>query len=75
MSVTPFLRYQPFEPRRLETMEQAFRQACATLGLADRADPLAEAVAKRIVELAQKGVRTKTALYFMAIMDFKSNPH
>jgi hypothetical protein len=75
VSVTPFLRYQAFEPEQLDVMERAFRQACATLGLSDDADPFAELLAKQIVKLAQSGVRTKSALYFLTIMDFKSNPH
>lgn len=69
----PFRRNQPFEPEQLEAMDEAFRQACNALGVSDRDQPLAAILAKHIVELAQRGVRTKSALYFLAVIDFKSN--
>jgi len=74
VSVTPFSRNRPFEPEQLEAMERAFRQACAELGLPGGRDPLSQLVAKRISELAQTGVRTKAALYFLSLLDFKSSP-
>jgi hypothetical protein len=67
MSITPFLRHEAFDPERIEIMATAFRDACTTLGLADRADGATEVVAGRIIKLAQRGVRTKTELYQEAI--------
>ena len=73
MPITLFLQNQAFDPEIIEDMSAAFTDACATLGLVDRADPLTEIVASRIIELAQRGIRTKTALYSMTVKDFK--PH
>lgn len=55
-------------------MGDAFMEARKTLGLKDRDDKLTELVARRIIELAQQGVHTKTALYLMTVQEFKSNP-
>jgi hypothetical protein len=74
MPITPFLRDQAFAPEAIKNMTQAFSQARRTLGLTDRDDKLTELVARRIVELAQHGVQTKTALYLLAVQEFTSNP-
>jgi enoyl-CoA hydratase/carnithine racemase len=72
--ITPFLQNQAFDPEVIEEMSAAFADACKTLGLIDRADPITEIVARRIIELAQRGVRTKAALYAMTVKDFNAEP-
>ena len=74
MPITPFLRGQAFEPELIEAMSTAFTKACETLGLIDRADPITELVARQIIEFAERGVRTQTALYFKTVEEFKANP-
>lgn len=74
MPITPFLRGQAFDPDTLKTMGEAFTQACERLGLKDRNDRLTEMVAHHIIQLAQRGVQTKTALYLLTIEEFKANP-
>ncbi len=73
MPITLFLQNQAFDPEIIEDMSAAFTDACTTLGLVDRADPLTEIVAQRIIQLAQRGIRTKAELYSMTVKDFK--PH
>jgi hypothetical protein len=51
MPITPFLVGEPFEP---EDIRKAFVVACETLRLADRADPLIEIVARKIIEFRQQ---------------------
>ncbi len=64
MPITPFLRdHQAFDPVLVKAMSAAFDHATRDLGLVSRADPLTELVAERIIETAQQGVRTETALY------------
>jgi hypothetical protein len=75
MPITPFLRNQAFDPEAIKNMSEAFTEARRTLGLKDRDDKLTELVARRIVELAQQGVETKTALYLLTVKDFTANPH
>ena len=74
MSITPFLRKEPFDPELITTMTSAFSRVCANLGLSDQSDPMTELVARHVIEAAQRGVRTDTALYFYVLQEFKSDP-
>ena len=74
MPITPFLRNQAFDPDAIEEMSSAFMKACANLGLSDRADAMTELVARHIIDAAQRGIRTETALYFSALHEFKCDP-
>jgi hypothetical protein len=74
MPIRPFLAGQPFDPDTIEAMSAAFTDACATLGLADRDDPITRVVSEHIIQLAQRGVRTKTALYSNTVEAFSPNP-
>lgn len=74
MPVTPFLRCQAFDPETVEAMGAAFNDACKALGVVDRADKFAELVAKRVIELAQRGLRTKAALYHGTVQIFEAKP-
>jgi hypothetical protein len=68
-----FLRGQDFEPETIAAMSGAFRDACMALGLIDRTDQKTALVAKHIIKLAERGIRTKAALYFMTVAEFKAN--
>jgi hypothetical protein len=68
--ITPFLRDQAFDPETLKTMSDVFAQTREMLGLKDRDDPLTKLVARRIIDLAQRGVRTRTGLYLMTMQEF-----
>lgn len=74
MPITPFLRDQAFDPETIEAMSEAFAPAREILGLKDREDPLTALVARRIIELAQRGVRTKAGLCSEAVKKFTANP-
>lgn len=74
MPITPFLRDRVFDTETIELMDSVYVQLCASLGLDSRNDALNEIVAERIIELAQSGIRTRTALYMRTLLDFKSNP-
>ncbi len=62
MPITPFLTGQAFEPEVVRAMSVAFDDVCRSLKLRPRSDPAAEVVAKKIIELAQRGVRDPDAL-------------
>jgi hypothetical protein len=74
MPIRPFLGGQAFDPEAIEAMSAAFTDACAALGLANRDDPITQHVAKHIVDLARRGIRSKTAMYLSVIQEFKANP-
>jgi hypothetical protein len=73
VSIIPFLYNQAFEPETIVAMSDAYQNACQTLGLADRNDPLNELVAKRVIELARMGVHTSAALYTRTLQEFKAH--
>jgi len=72
--ITPFLRGQAFDPEMLKNMADAFTEACREIGLKDCDDMLTTLVARQVIELAERGVRTKTALYLLTVREFKDNP-
>jgi hypothetical protein len=51
----------------IEVLSTAFEGALAELQLVDRADPATELVAKRIIELAQRGERDPVRLREAAV--------
>ena len=55
MPITPFLNGQVFEPNLTEAMNIAFENACKSLKLVDKSDPLTRLVAAKIMELAAGG--------------------
>jgi hypothetical protein len=67
--ITPYLRGQAFDPATIEAMEKAFVTTCEALGLGDRTSLMNEIVARKIIELAQRGLRDPTALYFAAMRE------
>jgi hypothetical protein len=70
-SVTPFLRKKGFDPELVEAMGAAFANACEVLGLANRLDPITVMVAKKIIELAQRGFRDSGDIELMALKELK----
>jgi hypothetical protein len=68
--ITPFLAGQAFEPDDIKTMSAAFVSACEKLHLADRADPLTEIVAAKIIELMQRGIRDPDTLLERTLREF-----
>jgi hypothetical protein len=72
--ITPFLKGQAFDPELVEAMGAAFVSTCDSLGLAERNDPITTLVAEKIIELAQRGLRSPTAIHMLALRELKSNP-
>jgi hypothetical protein len=72
MPITPFLRGQAFDPETIGVMSKAFVSTCEALGI-DRLDPTAELLARKIIELAERGIRNPTALHLGALQEFKSD--
>ena len=57
MPIQKLLQQQAFEPEDIQVLSSAFEEALRELGLVDRTDPATQLVAKRIIELAQRGER------------------
>ena len=57
MAIYRLLQNSAFGPDEIERMTTAYEDALRVLGLSDRADPLTEILAKKIIEIAQTGER------------------
>ena len=62
MAVYRSFRNQAFEPEAIATMSSAYDDVCRELGLEDRDQLQANAVAKKIIEFAQRGERDPVRL-------------
>ena len=73
MPITPYLAHQAFEPETIETMSAACVAACDALHLKVGDDPATRAVAEKVIELAQRGIRDPEKLRTMTLEEFGLN--
>jgi hypothetical protein len=57
MAIYRMLQKSAFGPEEIHCMTTAYEDALRVLGLTDRADPMTEILAEKIVEIAQTGER------------------
>lgn len=69
MPIHRLLQNQPIGPEEISRLLAAYEQALRGIGLVDRNDPLAEIVAKKVIEIAQRGVRDPSAIAALAIVE------
>jgi hypothetical protein len=69
-AIRPFLANQAFDPETVRDMSLALERVCATLDLPVQDDPATHLVAKKIIELAQRGLRGN-ALSSATLKEFK----
>lgn len=70
MPVYRILKNQAFDPELIRSMCTALDGALGDLGLVNLADPAVQAVAKRIIQLAQIGVQDPVRLRERAVQSF-----
>jgi hypothetical protein len=72
MQTIPFLpKYQRFDPEVVHSMSVAYANVCRALGLSTKPDPATEVVALKLMEIADRGARTPTTMYLLAIEEFR----
>ena len=69
-AIRPFLANQAFDPETIRDMSLALERVCETLDLRVQDDPTARLVAKKVIELAQRGLRGN-ALSSATLKEFK----
>ena len=69
MPITAFLTGQAFDPEVVRSMSIAFDNVSKSLRLRDPSDAASEVVAKKIVELAQRGLRDAESLAKRALQE------
>jgi hypothetical protein len=74
MSIAPFLSKQPFDPETTEAMGVAFDAVCRALGIDTNGVAQPRIVARKIIELAQMGIRDPDDLRARALETFQSGP-
>jgi hypothetical protein len=74
MSIAPFLSKQPFDPETTEAMGVAFDAVCRALGIDTNGVAEPRIVARKIIELAQMGIRDPDDLRDRALETFRSGP-
>jgi hypothetical protein len=62
MAVYRLFKNKAFEPEIIATMTAAYTDVCQALGVSDRDRPRADAVAKKVIEFAQRGERDRVRL-------------
>jgi hypothetical protein len=69
MPVYRLLQNMPMGPEEISRLATAYEQALMAIGLVDRNDPIAELVAKKIIEIGQAGVRDPADISALAIKE------
>ena len=69
MPIHRLLQNQPIGPEEISRLVTAYERALRGIGLVDRNDPLSEMVAKRVIEIAQTGVRDPKDIAARAILE------
>ena len=71
MTIRPFLSGQPFDPETITKMSEALQSVCDTLSLKAVDGAATRLVARKIIELTQRGVRDAATLRAMTLKEFK----
>jgi hypothetical protein len=69
MPIYRLLQNMPMGPEEIGRLTTAYEQALRTIGIVDHGDPLAELLAKKIIEVAQTGIREPADISAQAIKE------
>jgi hypothetical protein len=69
MPIYRLLQNLPMGPEEISRLTNAYEQALRSIGIVDRGDPLAELLARKIIEVAQTGVREPADISAQAIKE------
>ncbi|MEH2537061.1 MULTISPECIES: hypothetical protein [unclassified Bradyrhizobium] len=69
MPIYRLLQNMPMGPEEIHRLTTAYEQALRAIGIVDRGDPLAELLAKKIIEVAQTGIREPADISAQAIKE------
>jgi len=69
MAIYRILQNSPLGPEEIAMLTDAYERTLRAFGLVDRNDPITELIAKKIIELAQRGVREAKQLSALAVKE------
>jgi hypothetical protein len=74
MAIYRILQNVPLTPEDVSRLVTAYEATLKALDLTDRNDPITELIARKIIELAQTGIRDAQQLANLAIRDLGPAP-
>ena len=69
MAIYRLLQNYPLGPEEIAVLTDAYERTLRKLNLLDRRDPITEMIAKKIIELGQRGVREAKQLSELALKE------
>ena len=69
MPIYRLLQNVPMGPEDIKCLTTAYEQTLRAIGLVDRDDPIAEMVARKVIEVGQRGVRDPAQLPELTIKE------
>jgi hypothetical protein len=72
MSIRRLLKDSNLGPEEIDRLTMAYEQALRSLHLVDRDDPVAEIVARKIIEIGAAGVRDPAEISEIAVKQLRS---
>jgi len=69
MPICRLLQNLPMGPDEIARLTTAYEQTLRIIGLVDRNDPITEMIARKIIEIGQKGVRDPMLLSELTIKE------
>jgi hypothetical protein len=71
MTIHRLFQNTPLEPEQIERLVAAYGRTLRALGLKERDDPLTQAVAKKVIEIGQSGIRDPQQISELALRAFR----
>ena len=72
MPIYRLLQNSPMRPDEIKVLADAYERTLRKLHLVDRNDPVTQLVAKKIIDLGQRGVRDPNKLIELAIKELRA---
>jgi hypothetical protein len=69
MPIYRLLQNVPMGPEEIARLTTAYEETLRTIGLVDRNDPITEMIARKIIEIGQRGVQDPMRLSELAIKE------
>lgn len=71
MAIYRLLQNSPMGPEQIAVLAEAYEQTLRKLRLVERSDPITQLIAKKIIEIGQRGVREPDKLSELAIRELE----
>jgi hypothetical protein len=73
MAIHRLLQNAPLGPEEIAVLTEAYEATLRKLGLVDRSDPITQLIAKKIIEIGQRGIRDPEQISALTIKELGVN--